>query len=109
MALQQALRAIAEPRRLRILQVIGDSELSAGEVASGFDVTRAAISQHLQVLAAAGLVTVRREGTRRLYRTRPEAIAEIRDFLDEYWTGRLTDLKAEAESEERRRSDDDPA
>ncbi len=109
MAIQQALRAIAEPRRLQILHVIHESELSAGEVALHFDVTRPAISQHLQVLAAAGLVTVRREGTRRLYRARPEAIAEIRAFLDEYWTGRLTDLKAEAESEERRTADGDSA
>ncbi len=72
-----ALRAIAEPTRREILRLVQDSELPAGQIASRFDVTRPAISQHLKVLADAGLVTVRRDGTRLLYRARPEGLAEL--------------------------------
>lgn len=103
---QTALRAIAEPRRLDILRMVRESELSAGEIASRFDVTRPAISQHLRVLADAGLVTVRKEGTRRLYRSRPEGLAGLREFLDEFWSDRLQRLKAAAEAEERRSEQD---
>lgn len=78
--------------------------MSAGEIASHFEVTRPAISQHLSVLKDAGLLAERREGTRRIYRLRPEGIAEIRAFLDEMWDDRLHALKraAEAEAEEGR-------
>ncbi len=101
------LQAIAEPRRREILRLIQHTELSSGEIANRFDVTRPAISQHLQVLTDAGLVTVRREGTRRLYRARPDGLAELRSFLDEFWTNRLQILKEEAEFEERRAREGD--
>lgn len=103
---QTALRAIAEPRRLDILRMVREAELSAGEIASRFEVTRPAISQHLRVLADAGLVTVRKEGTRRLYRSRPEGLAELREYLDEFWSDRLQRLKAAAEAEERMSTQD---
>ena len=61
------LQAIAEPRRREILMLIRTGELASGDIAAHFDVTRPAISQHLQVLTAAGLVSVRKDGTRRLY------------------------------------------
>src|SRR3954466_2868982 len=96
-----ALRAIAEPRRRRILELVGSRELTAGEIASHFDVTRPAISQHLNVLKEAGLVSERRNGTQRLYRARPEGLAEVKEFLDEFWGARLEALKREAEREER--------
>lgn len=96
------LHAIAEPRRRRILQLIQAKELPAGQIASHFDVTRSAVSQHLTVLKAAGLVHERREGTRRLYRARPEGLAELRAFLEEFWGERLQLLKEAAEAEERR-------
>ena len=105
--MELALRAIAEPRRLEILRIIRDRELSAGDISTYFDVTRPAVSQHLKVLANAGLVSVRREGTRRLYRTRPEGLAELKDFLDEYWADRLDALKREAEADERRTREGD--
>lgn len=95
--MEAALRAIAEPRRRRILQLVGSEELSAGEIASHFEVTRPAISQHLTVLKGAGLVTERREGTRRLYLARPEGLAELRSFLDEFWAEGLDRLKSAAE------------
>ena len=93
-------RAVAEPRRRAILEVLNDQELTAGEIASNFDVTRPAISQHLRVLKEADLVTVRREGTRRYYRARPEALNELRRWLDEFWTGGLGRLKQEVEQEQ---------
>jgi DNA-binding transcriptional ArsR family regulator len=98
-----ALRAIAEPNRRRILRLVWDDELSAGEIASHFDVTRPAVSQHLTVLKEAGLVTERRNGTRRLYRARPQRLVELKAFLDEFWGDRLQALKHEAEREERRK------
>jgi DNA-binding transcriptional ArsR family regulator len=81
--------------------LVRDGELSAGEIASHFDVTRPAVSQHLSVLKEAGLVSERRNGTRRIYRARPEGLAQLRAFLEEFWTERLEALKREAESEER--------
>jgi DNA-binding transcriptional ArsR family regulator len=103
---QAALDALAEPRRRDILALIRDRELAAGEIAANFDVTRSAISQHVGVLKHAGLVTERREGTKRLYRARPEGLAGLRDFLDEFWSDRLDVLTREAQREERRRKRD---
>jgi DNA-binding transcriptional ArsR family regulator len=91
---------MAAPRRRAILTLVRDGELSAGEIASHFDVTRPAVSQHLNVLKEAGLVTERRNGTRRLYRARPEGLVELKDFLEEFWDVRLEALKREAEKEE---------
>jgi DNA-binding transcriptional ArsR family regulator len=100
---EDVLRAIVEPNRRRILRLVTGAELSAGEIAAQFDVTRPAISQHLTVLKGAGLVTERREGARRLYRARPEGLAEVREFLEQFWTGGLERLKLAAEEEERAR------
>jgi DNA-binding transcriptional ArsR family regulator len=101
--MEAALKAIAAPRRRQILTLVRDDELSAGEIASHFDVTRPAVSQHLNVLKEAGLVSERRNGTRRLYRARPEGFVEIKDFLEEFWDVRLEALKREAEKEEQTR------
>jgi DNA-binding transcriptional ArsR family regulator len=100
--MEAALKAIAEPRRRQILSLVRDEELSAGEIASHFDVTRPAVSQHLNVLKEAGLVSERRNGTRRLYRVRPEGLSELKDFFEEFWDARLETLKREAEKEERK-------
>jgi len=100
---EAALKAIAEPRRRAILRLVRDGELTAGEIASHFDVTRPAVSQHLTVLKEAGLVDERRNGTRRLYRARPQGLADVKAFLDEFWDERLEALKREAEREERRK------
>ena len=98
--MEAALRAIAAPRRRQILTLVRDGELSAGEISGHFDVARPAVSQHLNVLKEAGLVTERRNGTRRLYRARPEGLAQLKAFLEEFWDQRLDALKAEAEREE---------
>ncbi len=101
--METALKAISAPRRRRILALVRDEELSAGEIAAHFDVSRPAVSQHLTVLREAGLVEERRNGTRRLYRARPEGLAELKAFLDGFWDDRLEALKREAEREERRK------
>ena len=99
--MEAALKAIAAPRRRQILSLVRDGELSAGEIASHFDVTRPAVSQHLNVLKEAGLVSERRNGTRRLYRARPEGLTELKAFLEEFWDVRLEALKRESEKEEK--------
>ncbi len=90
------LQAIAEPRRREILLLVRDTELSSGAIATHFDITRPAISQHLQVLTTAGLVTMRRAGTRRLYRARPEGLSELKNFIESFWVDHLQLLKQEA-------------
>jgi len=99
-----ALKALAEPRRREILRLVWSQELPASDIADRFrDVTRPAISQHLAVLKDADLVTERRDGTRRLYRAKSETMAELRDFLDEYWTSGLERLRDVAEEAEARK------
>jgi DNA-binding transcriptional ArsR family regulator len=101
--MEAALRAIAEPNRRRILQLVTAKELSAGEIASRFEITRPAVSQHLGVLREAGLVSERREGTRRLYSLRPEGFDDLKSFLEAFWDEGLERLKEAAEHEEGRR------
>ncbi|MGI8421976.1 MAG: ArsR/SmtB family transcription factor [Gaiellaceae bacterium] len=98
--MEAALKAIAAPHRRRILSLVRSEELSAGEIAAHFSVTRPAVSQHLNVLKEAGLLSERRNGTKRLYRARPEGLAELKEFLSEFWDDRLEALKREAEREE---------
>jgi DNA-binding transcriptional ArsR family regulator len=102
-----ALRAIAEPRRRAILQLVLGREMTAGAIAGAFEVSRPAISQHLAVLREAGLVIERREGTRRWYRARPEGTTELRAWLEAFWDDSLARLAAAAEQEERDGSDPD--
>src|SRR3989454_10254287 len=104
--MEAMLKAIAAPRRRQILTLVRDGELSAGEIAAHFDVTRPAVSQHLNVLKEAGLVSERRNGTKRLYRARPEGLAQLKAFLEEFWGDRLEALKREAEREEQKRGKD---
>ena len=97
------MRALAEPRRRAILRLVLEGEMTAGQIASRFEVTRPAISQHLAVLREAGLLAERREGTRRIYRLRPEGLEQVRAFIDDMWDEGLRSLKREAEAEERGR------
>jgi DNA-binding transcriptional ArsR family regulator len=98
-----AFAALAEPRRREILRLVSGAELSAGEIARRFDVTRPAISQHLRVLKEVGLVSERRNGTRRFYRARPETLAELRSYLEGFWDESLRSLKTVVEHEEEQR------
>lgn len=97
--MDKALQAISDPTRRAILRLVRDEELPAGVIAGNFRYTRPAISQHLKVLKEAGLVNERRDGTRRLYRARPEGLEDLRAFLDEMWDDSLQRLKAAAEAE----------
>ena len=101
--MEAPLRAIAEPNRRHILTLVRDDEMSAGEIASHFDVSGPAISQHLKVLKEAGLVDERRDGTRRLYSLRRAGLGEVRDFLEQFWSEGLDRLKLVAEAEERKK------
>jgi DNA-binding transcriptional ArsR family regulator len=98
----EVFEAIAQPKRREILQLLVAGELSAGEVGSHFAVTQPAISQHLKVLKQSGLVSERRDGTRRLYSVRPEGLADLHGFLAEVLPASLERLKRAAEAEERR-------
>jgi DNA-binding transcriptional ArsR family regulator len=95
-----ALQVIAEPRRREILRLVWDAEVPAGVVAGHFDVSFAAVSQHLGVLRDAGLVTVRRDGTRRLYRANRQALGRLGQVLEQLWTAQLAELAEEAEREQ---------
>ncbi|HEY1277070.1 MAG TPA: metalloregulator ArsR/SmtB family transcription factor [Thermoleophilaceae bacterium] len=100
--MQSAIEAIAEPHRREILRLVRAAELPAGAIAAHFeDVTRPAISQHLRVLREAGLLRERRDGTRRLYRARPEGLGDLRRYLEQFWDERLEVLRREAEHDER--------
>lgn len=104
------LLALVEPRRREILDLVRHRELPAGQIAAHFTVSRPAISQHLRVLREAGLVSERREGTRRFYLARPEGLAELRTFIEAFWDQGLARLKAQAELDERhaRRAEGQP-
>ncbi len=95
------LTALAEPRRQRILQLVMDHELAAGEIHRAVgEITFGAVSQHLRVLADTGAVSVRRDGKRRLYRARRAALRPFRRHLETLWAAQLDRLKALAEAEE---------
>src|SRR5437588_8579887 len=98
-AADEALRAIAEPRRRAILKLVARDELAAGQIAEAFDITRTAVSQHLTVLKKAGLLSERRDGTRRLYRARAEGLAGLRDLLDHLWAASLDTARQLVEAE----------
>ncbi len=102
--LDRSAHALADPTRREILRVVRDRECTAGTIAANFPISRPAISQHLRVLRDAELVTVRHEGTRRYYRSDPDALTELRAWLEDFWTGALDRLTAEAELEHARRS-----
>jgi DNA-binding transcriptional ArsR family regulator len=106
-AVLEPLQVIASPRRLRILELVWDRDLSAGEIAAQFDVSWPAISQHLTVLRTAGFVTERREGTSRIYRADQAALGSLRAVVEEHWRAGLTRLKALAEQAERAQQDKD--
>ncbi len=109
MAMDAALKAIADPQRREILRLVHDRELTAGAVAGHFSVSRPAISQHLRVLIDADLVSVRREGTRRYYSARVDTVDNLKRFLDRFWEHKLDKLKTAAEAAERAKRSGGPA
>lgn len=97
------LRALADGTGRRILGLVWRNERTAGEIAGNFTVSRPAISQHLNVLLVSELLTMRRAGTRRLYRANHRAIARLRAELGVFWDASLARLKVEAEAAERKK------
>lgn len=103
--MERVLQALADPTRRRILDLLAQSDLAAGEIARHFpDISRPAVSQHLAVLREAGLVRERREGRRRIYRLEPEPLRELWEgWLSHYqrfWDDRLAGLKRLVEAED---------
>jgi DNA-binding transcriptional ArsR family regulator len=97
--------ALADGTRRGLLRLVRDDERAAGDLAAAFPgMSRPAVSQHLRVLHQAGLVSIRPDGNRRLYRARTEGLAEVWQFIDEMWADRLARLKQAAERAARRES-----
>ncbi|HLM36435.1 MAG TPA: metalloregulator ArsR/SmtB family transcription factor [Gaiellaceae bacterium] len=101
MAYRTAMDALGDPTRRAIFEQLRRGPRAVGEIASELPVSRPAVSQHLRVLKDAGLVTERRQGTRRLYRLDPDGLGELRDYFDDFWTEALAGFKAAAERERR--------
>ena len=97
------LRALADPHRRRIIRLVRDDELPAGQIATHFALTQQAVSQHLTVLKRAGLLDERRDGTRRLYRFRGESLEPVRELLEEFWPDALARLKRAVERDHPRK------
>jgi DNA-binding transcriptional ArsR family regulator len=92
--------AVAEPSRRHILEFIAADERSVNEIADALELQQPSVSKHLQVLRNVGLVTVRRDGRRALYRTNAEALRSIHDWCGmfaRYWRGQLRRIKTHAE------------
>ncbi|MFP5112461.1 ArsR/SmtB family transcription factor [Bacillaceae bacterium C204] len=100
--IEKVLHALAEPRRRDILYLVRDGELTSSAIASHFDISAPAISQHLKVLEQSGLVVVRRDGTKRYYGIRRDGFSELKQYIDRFWDDSLLRLKEAAEAEERR-------
>jgi DNA-binding transcriptional ArsR family regulator len=100
LSMDAAARALGEPTRRQILQLVRDEERTVSNLADQFPISRPAISQHLKVLHDADLVNVRSEGTRRYYRARPEGLAELTEWLDGFWTSSLRRLAIEVERDQ---------
>ena len=97
----EPLQVIAAPRRLRILELVWDREMPAGEIAAHFEVSWSAVSQHLRVLREAGFLVERRDGTSRIYRTDQAALGSLRSIVEDHWRRGLGRVKELAEAEQR--------
>jgi DNA-binding transcriptional ArsR family regulator len=96
------LDALGNPTRRLIFELLAGGARSVGALAEALPVSRPAVSQHLKVLKAAGLVVDRAEGTRRFYRANAAALEALRSYLDRFWDRALVAFQGEAEREARR-------
>ena len=106
--MDEALRALSDGNRRRILSLVSDKERTAGEIATHFDISRPAVSQHLRVLLEAELLQVRIDGTRRHYRLNWQSMQAVRAGLEAFWDERLARLKRAAEDIGRQEGGMDP-
>ncbi len=95
MTYETVLNALADPTRREIFEALRAQPRTVSDLAEGRSVSRPAVSQHLKVLEAAGLVSVEPQGVRRIYRVRPEGLALLRAYLDDFWGEALTAFAAE--------------
>ena len=101
--MDRVAHALADGTRRGLLQLVRNDEQAAGELAAAFPhMTRPAVSQHLRVLHEAGLVSIRRDGNRRLYLANPDGLSDVWKFIDGMWAARLAALKHAVERAERR-------
>lgn len=106
--LDAVAHALSDGTRRGLLRLVRDDERAAGDLAAEFPhMSRPAVSQHLRVLHTAGLVSIRADGNRRLYRARGEGLTDVWQFIDEMWVDRLSKLKAAAERAEDQDATDD--
>jgi DNA-binding transcriptional ArsR family regulator len=96
------LDALGDPTRRDLLEVLREGPRAVVDIAAAMPVSRPAVSQHLRVLKEAGLVTERRNGTKRLYRIDPGGVDALRTYLEAFWTEALASFKAAADDERRR-------
>jgi DNA-binding transcriptional ArsR family regulator len=88
-----ALKALAEPHRRVILELVAGEPRPVGDIAGHLDITPQAVSRHLKVLREAGLVDERREGTRHLFVVNPDGFSAVQQFLADFWTQHLGRLR----------------
>lgn len=100
MAYEESLAALADPTRRQVFEAVARNPCAVGALADKLPVSRPAVSQHLKVLSDAGLVISRAKGTRRIYSARPEGLAELRQWLDGYWSLVLTRFAEEIEKDD---------
>ncbi|MFX3673446.1 MAG: ArsR/SmtB family transcription factor [Paenisporosarcina sp.] len=105
--IEKVIQALSEPKRRVILQLVYERELTSSAIASHFEISAPAISQHLKVLEGSGLVNVRKEGTKRYYGFRREGLFDLKQFIEHFWDDQLLLLKEAAEEEERRNHESD--
>lgn len=99
-----ALTALGDPTRQHIVEMLADGELSAGEISERFDISGAAISQHLKVLKEANIVSVRIEKQKRIYSINPSGLTEINSWIDRinsFWLKKLDLLEQELNKDDR--------
>lgn len=95
----RALGALGDPRRRQLFERLAKRPSSVAELSKGLPVSRPAVSQHLKVLKQAGLVTVRKHGTRHFYQVDPRGLRTMRDYLDRFWDTALEAFKASVEED----------
>ncbi len=95
MAYEDTFSVLGDPTRRQVYEAVAQRPRAVGELAADLPVSRPAVSQHLKVLSDAGLVLCRAEGTRRIYAARPEGLAELRAWLERYWSDVLESFAAE--------------
>jgi DNA-binding transcriptional ArsR family regulator len=97
MAYANALTALADPTRRKVLEQLQRGPRAVGEIAARLPVSRPAVSQHLKVLKEAGLVREERRGTQHIYEIDPKGLGPLRAWLDQLWGSALESFRAEIE------------